>query len=31
MPAKQAVARAETQVKTIFDKWRKQGLVGGNA
>lgn len=30
-PAKEAVAKAETQVKTIFAKWRKQGLVGGNA
>jgi multiple sugar transport system substrate-binding protein len=30
-PAKQAVAKAETQVKAIFSKWRKQGLVGGNA
>lgn len=24
-----AVADAEKQVKTIFDKWRRQGLVGG--
>jgi multiple sugar transport system substrate-binding protein len=30
-PAKDAVAKAETQVKAIFQKWRKQGLVGGNA
>ncbi len=26
---KDAVAEAEGQVRTIFDKWRKQGLVGG--
>jgi len=26
---KQAVADAETQVKAIYDKWRKAGLVGG--
>jgi multiple sugar transport system substrate-binding protein len=31
MPAKAAVAKAEVQVKAIFAKWRKQGLVGGNA
>jgi multiple sugar transport system substrate-binding protein len=30
-PAKQAVAKAEARVKPIFEKWRKQGLVGGNA
>ena len=24
-----AVAQAETLTKTIFDKWRKKGLVGG--
>ena len=30
-PSKQAVAKAETQVKAIFAKWRKQGLVGGSA
>jgi maltose-binding protein MalE len=30
-PSKEAVAKAETQVKAIFRKWRKQGLVGGNA
>jgi multiple sugar transport system substrate-binding protein len=30
-PPKEAVAKAETQVKAIFEKWRKQGLVGGNA
>jgi maltose-binding protein MalE len=30
-PSKEAVAKAETQVKAIFQKWRKQGLVGGNA
>lgn len=28
-PAKEAVAKAEAQVKAIFAKWRKQGLVGG--
>ncbi|MGH3646469.1 MAG: ABC transporter substrate-binding protein [Micromonosporaceae bacterium] len=27
--AKQAVADAEAQIKPIFDKWRKRGLVGG--
>jgi len=26
---KQAVADAETQVKAIYDKWRRAGLVGG--
>jgi len=26
---KQAVADAETQIKTIFSKWREKGLVGG--
>jgi len=26
---KQAVARAETQIKPIFEKWRARGLVGG--
>jgi multiple sugar transport system substrate-binding protein len=31
MPAKEAVAKAEAQIKPIFAKWRKQGLVGGNA
>jgi maltose-binding protein MalE len=30
-PAKQAVAKAEARIKPIFEKWRKQGLVGGNA
>ncbi len=30
-PPKQAVAKAEAQVKAIFQKWRKQGLVGGSA
>ena len=30
-PAKQAVAKAEAQIKPVFQKWRKQGLVGGNA
>ena len=30
-PAKDAVAKAETQVKAIFAKWRKQGLVGGES
>ena len=30
-PAKEAVAKAEARVKPIFEKWRKQGLVGGNA
>jgi hypothetical protein len=23
------VARAEAQIKPIFEKWRKRGLVGG--
>jgi ABC-type glycerol-3-phosphate transport system substrate-binding protein len=27
--AKQAVADAEAQIKPIYDKWRKAGLVGG--
>jgi multiple sugar transport system substrate-binding protein len=27
----QAVANAESQIKPIFDKWRKQGLVGGTS
>jgi len=27
--AKDSVAAAQTQIKQIFDKWRKQGLVGG--
>jgi ABC-type glycerol-3-phosphate transport system substrate-binding protein len=27
--AQEAVAEAETQIKSIFDKWRQQGLVGG--
>jgi ABC-type glycerol-3-phosphate transport system substrate-binding protein len=27
--AKDSVATAETQIKGVFDKWRKQGLVGG--
>ena len=26
---KEAVAQAETQIKPIFEKWRKRGLVGG--
>jgi multiple sugar transport system substrate-binding protein len=26
---KEAVTRAESQIKPIFDKWRKRGLVGG--
>jgi ABC-type glycerol-3-phosphate transport system substrate-binding protein len=26
---KEAVAQAEAQIKPIFDKWRKRGLVGG--
>jgi maltose-binding protein MalE len=30
-PAKEAVAKAEARIKPIFAKWRKQGLVGGNA
>jgi maltose-binding protein MalE len=30
-PAKAAVAKAEARIKPIFAKWRKQGLVGGNA
>jgi hypothetical protein len=25
----QAVRQAEQQIKAIFDKWRRQGLVGG--
>jgi spermidine/putrescine-binding protein len=29
--AKEAVAKAEVQVKAIFAKWRKQGLVGGES
>jgi len=29
--AQQAVARAEGQIKPIFDKWRKRGLIGGTA
>jgi spermidine/putrescine-binding protein len=29
--APEAVAKAETQVKAIFAKWRKQGLVGGES
>lgn len=29
--AKEALAQAETLIKTIFDKWRKKGLVGGSA
>jgi multiple sugar transport system substrate-binding protein len=29
MKPDEAVADAEKQVKTIFDKWRRQGLVGG--
>ncbi|MGH3739650.1 MAG: extracellular solute-binding protein, partial [Micromonosporaceae bacterium] len=28
VPAKQAVADAEAQMKPIFDKWRKRGLIG---
>jgi hypothetical protein len=31
MSATEAVAKAEAQVKAIFTKWRKQGLVGGNS
>jgi maltose-binding protein MalE len=27
---KQAVTRAEAQIKPIFEKWRARGLVGGN-
>jgi len=27
--AKESVAQAEQEIKTIYDKWRKQGLVGG--
>jgi multiple sugar transport system substrate-binding protein len=27
----ESVARAESQIKPIFEKWRKQGLVGGQA
>lgn len=30
LSAQQAVAEAEVQVKAIFDKWRKNGLVGGD-
>jgi multiple sugar transport system substrate-binding protein len=30
-PAKEAVAKAEARIKPIFEKWRKQKLVGGNA
>jgi multiple sugar transport system substrate-binding protein len=26
---KEAVARAEAQIKPIFEKWRARGLVGG--
>jgi multiple sugar transport system substrate-binding protein len=26
---KEAVARAESQIKPIFEKWRARGLVGG--
>jgi multiple sugar transport system substrate-binding protein len=29
MKAELAVAQAETLTKTIFEKWRKKGLVGG--
>ena len=29
--AKQAVIDAENQIKPIYDKWRKAGLVGGGA
>ena len=29
--AKEAVGKAEVQVKAIFAKWRKQGLVGGES
>ena len=28
---KQAVIDAENQIKPIYDKWRKAGLVGGGA
>jgi multiple sugar transport system substrate-binding protein len=31
MSATEAVAKAEAQVKAIFTKWRKQGLVGGSS
>jgi spermidine/putrescine-binding protein len=31
MAPKAAVAKADAQVKAIFAKWRKQGLVGGSA
>jgi hypothetical protein len=27
----EAVARAEAQMKPIFAKWRKKGLIGGAA
>jgi multiple sugar transport system substrate-binding protein len=27
--AKQAVVDAEARIKPIYDKWRRQGLVGG--
>ncbi|MGH3448483.1 MAG: extracellular solute-binding protein [Nocardioidaceae bacterium] len=30
MSAKEAVAHADKQCKTIFTKWRKKGLVGGS-
>ncbi|MGH4015311.1 MAG: extracellular solute-binding protein [Pseudonocardiaceae bacterium] len=29
MTPEQAVARAEAQIRPIFDKWRQRGLVGG--
>jgi multiple sugar transport system substrate-binding protein len=28
---KEALSQAEALIKTIFDKWRKKGLVGGTA
>jgi ABC-type glycerol-3-phosphate transport system substrate-binding protein len=29
--AKESVAQAEQEIKAIYDKWRKQGLVGGTS
>jgi hypothetical protein len=29
MNPEQSVADAEAQIRTIFDGWREQGLVGG--
>jgi len=30
MPAAQAVAQAEKQIRTIFNNWRQRGLIGGS-